>query len=103
LDIIIGQTLRSENMIKEMLDLRGPSPELPGDDHLRDFQQKRVFLLHVLAIIFEDMKNLGGLTIFLQKQAINCIGNYKIYLGDPILGIQGTLVHFRHFLSLPSE
>ena len=32
-----------------------------------------------------------------------CIGNYRICLGDPILGILGTSAHFRHFLYRPSE
>ena len=49
------------------------------------------------AIALEYMKILGGLAIFLQKQAINCIGN-KSCLGDPILGIQGTLGIFYTFL-----
>jgi hypothetical protein len=30
-----------------------------------------------------------------------CIGNYKICLGDPILGILGTLAHFRYFYAAP--
>ncbi len=57
----------------------------------------------LLAIALEYMNILGGLAIRLQKQAINCIGNYEICWGDSILGIQGTLAHFRHFLYLPSE
>ena len=39
-----------------------------GNDHLRGFKQKQVFFLHVLAIVFEDMKILGGLTLFFQNR-----------------------------------
>ena len=55
----------------------GPSPELPDDDHLRDFQQKQVSFLHVRAIAFKNMKILGGLTIFLQKQAIKGVVDFE--------------------------
>ena len=30
-----------------------------------------------------------------------CIGNHKIFLGDPILGILDTLEHCRHFYAVP--
>ena len=34
-------------------------------------------ILHVLPVVFEDMKILGGLTIFLQKQAIKGIVDFE--------------------------
>ncbi len=72
--------LLSENSSIEVgiiLDKPGPSPELPGNDHLRDFQQKQVSILHVLTIVFENMKIPGGLTIFLQKQAIKGVIDFE--------------------------
>jgi hypothetical protein len=39
-----------------------------GNDHLRGFKQNQISFLHVLAIVFEDMTILGGLTFFFQKR-----------------------------------
>jgi hypothetical protein len=38
---------------------------------MRDLEKDPISFLYVLAIVFEDMKILGWLTIFLQKQAVN--------------------------------
>jgi len=54
----------------------GPSPKLPGNDHLGDLQQKQVCFLHVLAIVFEDIKILGGLAVFFEKQAIKGVVDF---------------------------
>ncbi len=43
----------------------GPSPTLPGNDLLRELQQKQVSILRVLGVVSQDLKILGGLTIFL--------------------------------------
>jgi len=34
-------------------------------------------ILHVLPVVFKDMKIMGGLTIFLQKQAIKGIVDFE--------------------------
>jgi hypothetical protein len=60
-----------------ILNKSGPSPQPPGNDRLRDFEQKQISFLQVLPIGFEDMKILGRLTIFLQKQAIKGVVDFK--------------------------
>ncbi len=54
-----------------------PPPQFHGDDGLRDLEKDQIPVLHVLPIIFEDMKILSGLSIFLQKQAIKGVVNFK--------------------------
>ncbi len=51
--------------------------QFPGDDDLGCIEKNEIPILHVLAIALEDMKILGALTIFLQKQAIKGVIDFK--------------------------
>ena len=66
-----------ENLQAHFPPLCGPPPQFHGDDGLRDLEKDQIPILHVLPIVFEDMKILSGLAIFLQKQAIKGAVNFK--------------------------